>query len=501
MSYFIRFVTIVLFFLIANLQTFSQSGSQPDDCQCAGIFEELTTKIESDYVGYFVEVKGKKEFQYQQHKEKFNKEAQKTSLDKCVFLMQEFIRYFKDGHLFVSQSPKLTDEQANQFKLSAEKITRSESDIRRYLESNAKNLDPIEGIWFANDKNRYAIFRDKKSKKRDFVAILISEGKGVWETGQVKAEFKKFKDGSYDAVYYNEKHFPLHPTVYKRGELGGADIRRGLILGMPPYTWGKEFPQNKEPFNILDANDPRRPIFQIIDAENVLISIPSHSPEYAPILKELVDKNKSQIENAKNLILDLRGNHGGSSGTTNVLAPFILTSSLNPEKFWVGDESFIVASKQNSRYFNMGVTQGWLPKNLMLRIEENTGKLIPLSDTKTETPRPPIKELPKPQNVAILMDKGIYSAGEAAILSAMKSKKVTLFGDNTGGMIDYQSTSVTLFSKCPAQGFYLGYPMFAASNRLPLGGINETGIPPDVRIKGTEKSPIGFIINYYKSQK
>lgn len=492
--FFIFFLSCVFIF---NLQSFAQSES---DCNCTIVFDELANRIESDYVAYFVAIKGKRDAEYQQRKDKFRKESEKTSIEKCVFVLQDFIRFFQDGHLFVSQSPKLTDEQANQLKLSAEKINRSENELRRYFEEKAKNLDPIEGFWFANDRTRFAVFKDIKSKQRDFVAILISEGKGNWETGQVKAEFKKFKDGSYDVIYYNDKHFPLRPTIYKRGEQGGGDISRGLILNMPPYTWGKEFPLENNPLNVIDSTDPRRPTLQVIDSENVLISIPSHSPEYIPILRELVTKNHNQIINTKNLILDLRGDHGGSAGMTNSLMQYLETTEKYPEKFWVGDEQFIVASKQNANYYKAGVSQGWLPKNLMTRIEENSGKLIQLSDTKTETPTPQVKEFPSPQNVAILMDKWIYSAGEAFILQAMRNKKVTLFGDNTGGVIDYQSTSIVTLSKCPSQGFYLGYPMFAASNRLPAGGANETGIPPDVRIGKTEKNPIRFIINYYQSK-
>ena len=89
---------------------------------------------------------------------------------------------------------------------------------------------------------------------------------------------------------------------------------------------------------------------------------------------------------------------------------------------------------------------------------------------------------PLPHNVAILIDGAVVSAGETFVLNAMKNQKVTLFGENTGGVIDYQSVTIVNLLSCPSLGLYLGYPTSAASSRLPVGGINSTGIPPDVRI-------------------
>lgn len=95
------------------------------------------------------------------------------------------------------------------------------------------------------------------------------------------------------------------------------------------------------------------------------------------------------------------------------------------------------------------------------------------------------------------MDNSIVSAGEAFINRVMKFKKVTLFGENTAGVIDYQSTYGASLSGCPTKGLFIGYPMFAASTRLPEGGINKTGIEPDIRISEKEENPVRFIIDYY----
>ena len=80
----------------------------------------------------------------------------------------------------------------------------------------------------------------------------------------------------------------------------------------------------------------------------------------------------------------------------------------------------------------------------------------------------------------------------------MEYEKVTLFGQATSGVIDYQSVSMSLLNTCSEMQYYLGRPMFAASNRLPEGGVNKTGIIPDVVIPKAIKDKIGFILEYYK---
>jgi hypothetical protein len=57
-------------------------------------------------------------------------------------------------------------------------------------------------------------------------------------------------------------------------------------------------------------------------------------------------------------------------------------------------------------------------------------------------------------------------------------------------VIDYQSTYWIPLSNCSKEGLFLGYPIFAASTRLPQGGVNKTGIVPDIKIEKNEKSPV-----------
>jgi hypothetical protein len=91
----------------------------------------------------------------------------------------------------------------------------------------------------------------------------------------------------------------------------------------------------------------------------------------------------------------------------------------------------------------------------------------------------------------------LASAGEAFVLSAMRNEKVVLFGENTGGTIDYQSTQIVGIRSCRRLGFGLGVPTVAASDGLPRGGANAAGIPPDVRIPRGVRDPVRFVVEYF----
>jgi hypothetical protein len=350
---------IITVFIIYTQISFAQTAEVKNTgCEYLNLFDEIE-KIKENHVAYHIEIKSKRDAEYRNYIAIFRNKAEKTSGDKCVPVLKEFINFYKDGNLDIGQNPKLSDEEAKKLAANAEKIERSEADIRRkYLERDAKKLDPIQGIWYSSEKDRFAVFRDKKSKSRDFVAFLLSGENDLWEKGHVKAEFKKLNDGSYDDIYYDKKHYPLYPGTNERNRKGGAVIRRNLILHIPPVSWRREYPLSKNPLNKIHSTDPRHPTFQIIDSENILITIPSHRPEYAAVLKEFIENHHKEIINAKNLILDIRGNEGGSSWITDVLMPYIETKEKRPAKYWVGDETLVLSSPRNIGYFKNAEKQG-----------------------------------------------------------------------------------------------------------------------------------------------
>jgi hypothetical protein len=69
------------------------------------------------------------------------------------------------------------------------------------------------------------------------------------------------------------------------------------------------------------------------------------------------------------------------------------------------------------------------------------------------------------------------SAGESFVLEALRSPRVTLSGQATAGVHDYQNARIVAVGRGDFR-FLLGYPTIAGHPRFPDGGINRTGIRP-----------------------
>ena len=101
-----------------------------------------------------------------------------------------------------------------------------------------------------------------------------------------------------------------------------------------------------------------------------------------------------------------------------------------------------------------------------------------------------------PRAVAILADSMVVSAGEAFMLRARGSPKVTLFGENSMGSIDYWTVGMFPIGEGESR-YNVGLPLGAASAALPVGGYNTEGVPVDVRLSGPYESWLPQVLAHY----
>lgn len=482
---------IVLALLLAPAPLAARSEA----CPCSEALRELTSTIERNYVGFRLEIHGQRAEQHRVTLAGFTRQAGAASTDEeCVRVLQSYLRFFRDGHLFLLTRPRLSPEDSMRVAREAPRTPLREADVRRILEERAGSLDPIEGIWYDKSGYRVGIVHAPQSTSHDFVGVMLTEGAEGWEAGDVKAWFRALPDGSYDAVLYADDRTPRYPDVYLRGQQGGAAIRHGMLLHMPPVTWGREHPLREGQRGLLDPKDPRAPTLRVRDA-SVVVSVPSHAPEYAAQLDSLVTAHRADILAAEILVIDVRGNEGGSSWMTRALMPFLVTPGKRANPLSREGQAVVLSSPDNVAYFQQFESQGWLPATLLERMRSSPGEVVPYEEVAAAAVEtaPPDSATPLPRHVAILMDGAVVSAGEAFVLRAMRNEKVVLFGAPTGGVIDYQSVTIVRLESCSDLGLLLGYPTSAASDHLPEDGINATGIPPDVPLGAGVEDPIHAI--------
>lgn len=487
----------LLSLLLAPAVVNAQSSEPPalqSACGCAEEFDSVVRKVETDYIGYRMMLPEMDRVAYNRLKENVRVHAARANAADCYMTLLPYVNYFHDGHVFLSEQSNLREQQIAQGIISAETLPWDEPKLRAYFEKNAKRLDLIEGIWYS-DAYKIGIVRNHSGGQREFAAVMLTDNIKNWKMGQVKAEINLLPGGEYKGVFYFGDHSPHH--------LDGR-VYKGLLLRMPPVIWGKEYPLRQFEKGLLDPKNPRSPTLKLLAGGTVVISMPSHSPEYGDALKALIAAHDADLRAAPLIIADIRGNEGGSAQTSDVLAPFYYSEKQSLDTGYVG-HSVTLSSPDQINYFKAMAEQsdpqsdwGKTLMSLIGRLKQNPGKIIPLSeqgDAYIPTAKPENFSA-QPRHFAILMDRGDVSAAEAFVLEVRRYERVSLFGENTGGTIDYQNVQM-LPLDCRRFGFWLGFPTIGASNLLPKGGFNGVGIPPDVRIGNNVVDQIQFIVEYY----
>ena len=104
----------------------------------------------------------------------------------------------------------------------------------------------------------------------------------------MKAELDPRPDGSYDVILYDDARAPTRPHVYTRGLAGGGRLQRdGLLLHMPPTSWGKLHPVPPGKEGWIDPTDPRAPTARLEGPDAVVFHVPSNVPSHADRLRAL----------------------------------------------------------------------------------------------------------------------------------------------------------------------------------------------------------------------
>lgn len=94
-------IRLLLFAIVVSVGI---SGHTQSPCDCTMVLEQLIQKLETNYIGYTL-VKDEVDKEYKAHIRVYNDQAKGVSGTSCTPLLQRFLEFFKDGHLFVTEIP------------------------------------------------------------------------------------------------------------------------------------------------------------------------------------------------------------------------------------------------------------------------------------------------------------------------------------------------------------------------------------------------------------
>lgn len=229
---------------------------------------------------------------------------------------------------------------------------------------------------------------------------------------------------------------------------------------------------------------------KILDDKTVLLRFPSFEWGEKRNIDSLLKAYEQQLTNLPNWIIDLRGNDGGTDFAFNGLMPFIYTNpiKIKPDEFLSSKENIKILS-ENLKDSELSQTGKDFIANLIKLMNQHPNQFVnPSGKDSFEIKLDTVYQYPT--KVAILIDRNTASSAESFLLSARQSRKVTVYGENSSGMLDYNNTQ---YFDIPCKDFNLVIPI-GRSKRLPENPIDNIGIKPNIRIDATETDKINYII-------
>lgn len=451
--------------------TLSQSQNP---CDCNRVFKNLVQKIEEDYIGYAL-TKDDIITGYQSLIKEYDALTKNVSTISCIPLLQRFLEFFKDEHLFVTQIPNYNEAELTDFKKEVKEKMYDINDIRSLLEKKASPGN-LEGFW-TDGESEYALFKNQNVYwDYEYVGVILNHS-DHGKIGELKLGVT-LKDGHYEGVYYANNYAPAYTKIDLVKENSQLNIWGGRI-------WGRI--HNDEDF-ITNGKvpNPKIPTVSVLDAETILLSIPTFLINKSEFDK-VIEANSKSIKESKYLVIDIRGNSGGNGIYFDLLKLFADRSATS-------EQGLALASADNIGYFEkFGNRPVYAP--VVKAMKEGMGKIVDGPHYGTLKLKPTKTNIEK---VAIVTDESNMSAAESFILHAKGvSSKVITIGKNTKGVIDYQSINMVKLN-CEIEGIYFGYPTSTSTKDVPKKGYNKTGIPPDVLTEKSGKELIDYVKNILK---
>src|SRR6202789_4452261 len=163
--------------------------------------------------------------------------------------------------------------------------------------------------------------------------------------------------------------------------------------------------------------------------QTLYIGIASFGEENAAAIDSLLKADSALLRISPNLIIDVRGNGGGSDFAYEPLMPLLYTDPVHG----IGVDVLATADniKSWSNVLDDKYISGWTRfsvQNKIAAMKAHPGGWVSITPDLTATRR---AARAFPHRVVILIDSGCASTTEQFLLEAMQSRKVTLMGQHT----------------------------------------------------------------------
>ncbi|MWV28796.1 S41 family peptidase [Aurantiacibacter rhizosphaerae] len=309
----------------------------------------------------------------------------------------------------------------------------------------------------------------------DFVLDVLRTDYAGWETKTAdgkEAEFESAVAIARQRIAENpEARMWALAAILDWFEDDHISIRSNIVS--PPNPWADEGDDSaSRNFTPSPGNEFA---FRRLSPDTVLLRVPTFHIEYLEEFEDLLEEHHETITSTPNLLIDLRGNNGGSDSMYQRLMSYLYTRPI----YQIGVE--LRDTPRNLASLQANIDEGEYPpevhdfvQNVLDRAAASDSDFVPLAEGGFQiVTYPQIYEFPR--RVGILAE-GAGSSGDQFAIDARASYKVSLLGGPTAGVIDYSNV---LTAPAPSGDFELAWPM-TRSMRLPEEPFDNVGVQPDV---------------------
>ncbi len=458
-----------------------------DTCSCLRNLDRYIDLVTRNYSGFHDKVTPGNQLQYQVLLDSLRSVASITS-DKalCFGVLDTYRTFFYDKHLQLG-GPDMPSESGDASGSPPLTTTWTGATLGAYFTEHAADLRPLEGVWTL-DAYEVGLVYDQAAHA--YQAVIIKAANPKWTEGMVKFTCAEPEDDLAMARYW-------------RGDLGMTEVSARLVqdhlLLDHIGSWRRIFPVPKEQvdertFELTYGSEVQ---WKLLDDSTLYIKLGSCDLKNKAVLDSLVAANKPLLARIPNWVVDFRDNGGGSTDVFKSLLPYLYTKPFKEYgvNHWMSPANTMVLKdflQENEKM--MEAASAREVRQLVKHGEKHP-------DTwhigYGETTR--FKKHDMPRRVAILANRYTASSGESFLeIARGMSGKSVIFGENTGGFMDYGDVMPHDLS---CDGLEAAVPT-SRMNRLDHGlSYDREGIAPDVRISAEETDWIAFVRAHWNTSR
>ena len=435
--------------------------------QCESEFAWLKSTFENNDAGFQYSVEKKGQDLYSAHNNAILARVQSAKNEaQCQTVLSDWLTFFRKGHVGLVLNTNGSEETVREsvvhdFDLSA---------FKQHLKSQRD--ETLEGIW---QFSSYTVALKKEGNVHK--AYIVESTNPSWKAGQVKFILNDPADSNTAKVtFFMGDHSARQIDTMTL--LGNNEV----VLGNSFIVMSREEPRQEsfpEITRYVRLLSTKAPLFEKVSENTVLVRIPAFDHAFKKDIDAVIAKHLDTILNTENLIIDIRGNGGGSDVSYASLLPILYTNPIRT----VGME-YLSTELNNSRmlgflenpHFSEEEKQ-WAKDGYDI-LQQHIGSYINIDDDVTVETFDKIEPLPK--SIGVLVDSSNGSTAEQFLLAAKQSKKVKLFGQTTAGVLDISN----MYQTDSPSGTYTLHYSLTKSLRIPHMAIDGVGIQPDYYIDG-----------------